>query len=337
MFTNMTTFQGHVAYKHAEHHKYCQECKKNNQSLFLCGECKQAVYCGKECQERDWEHHNCHQQQQLVGDFIDELPAGVYATLFQYLGRDDVKNLRLVLELAGRTLGYAWISAVQFPFMVSMDDLRAFPLGSRSYFRRITVISNIQSQADLEFIRDQYPNLVDLQIRRLFTLPLDTLNIVAYALIYLNLSSYMGDSIDVLCNLKKLQLLYLNSYRGDSIDALRNLTRLQRLNLNRYTGDSIDALRNLTQLQWLWLSRYTGDSIDALRNLKQLRRLDLWRYTGDSIDALRNLTQLQWLVLSSYTGDSIDALRNLTQLRTLDLTGYPNQHAVREIKRLLQI
>ena len=35
----------------------CSNCKGREQKMMACGQCKQAFYCSKECQKKDWKQH----------------------------------------------------------------------------------------------------------------------------------------------------------------------------------------------------------------------------------------------------------------------------------------
>ena len=127
-------FHETIKHVHAVAQEYCKVCLNDDKKLYTCGNCKQTSYCGKQCQTQDWKTHNC-----LIGDFLDELPKGVYEVLIQYLNRADVQNFRLVFKQLTNKLGYAWISAVSWSLKFTMDDLKHLPEKSRGYFRKITI------------------------------------------------------------------------------------------------------------------------------------------------------------------------------------------------------
>ena len=129
-------------------------------------------------------------------------------------------------------------------------------------------------------------------------------------------------TIEILNNVKKLDLSEKGLSNISDISALANLTNLQTLHLSGNSISDISALRGLTNLQTLDLCNNSISDISALGNLKNLQTLNL---SGNKIisdiSALRSLMNLQTLNLSGNGIIYIGALANLTNLQTLDLSG----------------
>ena len=129
-------------------------------------------------------------------------------------------------------------------------------------------------------------------------------------------------TIEILNNVKKLDLSEKGLSNISDISALANLTNLQTLHLSGNSISDISALRGLTNLQTLDLCNNSISDISTLGNLKNLQTLNL---SGNKIisdiSALRSLMNLQTLNLSGNGIIYIGALANLTNLQTLDLSG----------------
>ena len=129
-------------------------------------------------------------------------------------------------------------------------------------------------------------------------------------------------TIEILNNVKKLDLSEKGLSNISDISALANLTNLQTLHLSGNSISDISALRGLTNLQTLDLCNNSISDISTLGNLKNLQTLNL---SGNKIisdiSALRSLTNLQTLDLCNNSISDISALGNLKNLQTLNLSG----------------
>jgi len=175
---------------------------------------------------------------------------------------------------------------------------------------------------ELRFTRYSYNNrILNISNVILFStfVSLIETHLDAETLVLLFFNKPLGNSLDKLVNLQKIDFNIFNQPLGNSLNNLINLQTIIFPSFNQPLGNSLNNLVNLQTIQFFNFNQPLGKS---LNNLVNLHNLTLDRFDQPLGNSLDNLINLQTLELSNFDQPLGNSLDNLVNLHNLTLNQF---------------
>ena len=338
---------------HAQQHKYCKVCHKENVPLFACGSCVDTTsYCGKECQAKDVEHIGLHVDKKMRIEaepegMIAEIPKDVLKYMTRYLAKEDLLNFSLVSKWMYDNLKEVYIQQS----MWTINDPEHFVAPKSDRWRNIRHLRIIQDDEDepvenlsLIPIYEAFPNVTHLELYVLDGDITETSRL--QKLVSLTLKAWLmeevhSDKIMFLLDLPNLVHLKIDDkydIYGDSkspskiffTDILAKLTQLETFELNvddmfefkdeELVGILMQTLLHLPKLKSLSVPFLAGnwDKLLPLKNLRTFKIREI-RYEVPGYQIPSNLVIPQ---ITKFDFDSYALWDNWSMLIGVSADGY---------------